>query len=358
MRPFCIATIGTIIGIVMGLYLKSIALFVLIILFLIVILIFSKKYFKHIFIFLICLVLFYSYVVILENKYNNVNKIYNNQKLIIHAIVISNAEEKEYKTVYTIRVLEIECLQTGKIEKKNIKLLCNIKKSEENIKLEYGDEIILKTTYESPNIARNQGGFDYSQYLKTKNITGNINVEEFRVIRENKNNIVSTVVNNLRNYLIKNVNEILPEEETGLCIALLLGEKSMLTEDIQESFRNSSLSHMLAISGAHISYILLGITKLVEFLKLHKRWSNFIIVIFLMFFMALVDFTPSVTRACIMAILNLLAQILFRKADIYQNLAISSFVILLFNPYSLLDIGFQLSFGGTIRNSIICTQDI
>lgn len=354
MRPFCIATIGTIIGIIMGLYLKSIALFVLVILFLIGLLILPKKYFKQIIIFLICLTIFYTYVISLENKYNNINEIYDNQEIEIHGIITSNAEE-EYKTVYILKVFEIKNWQTGKIVKENIKLLCNIKKSEENIKLEYGDEVILKTTYEAPSTAKNNGGFDYSQYLKTKQITGSIDAKEVGVINKNKSNIFSTAINNLRNYIIQEVNRILQAEETGLCIALLLGEKSMLTEDIQESFRNSSLSHMLAISGAHISYILLGITKVVEFLKLHKRWSNFIIIIFLIFFMALVNFTPSVTRACIMAILNLLAQVLFRKADIYQNLAISSFIILLFNPYSLLDIGFQLSFGGTIRNSIICT---
>lgn len=64
--------------------------------------------------------------------------------------------------------------------------------------------------------------------------------------------------------------------------------------------------------------------------------------------MFLAGCTPSVSRACIMAILNLIAEILFIKSDTFNNLGISALVILIFNPYSLFDIGFQLSFGGTI----------
>lgn len=64
--------------------------------------------------------------------------------------------------------------------------------------------------------------------------------------------------------------------------------------------------------------------------------------------MFLAGCTPSVSRACIMAILKLIAEILFIKSDTFNNLGMSALVILIFNPYSLFDIGFQLSFGGTI----------
>lgn len=69
---------------------------------------------------------------------------------------------------------------------------------------------------------------------------------------------------------------------------------------------------------------------------------------FLLFFMFLAGGSPSIVRACIMAILNLVAEMLFEKSDTFNNLGISAFIILLFNPYALLDISFQLSFGGTI----------
>ena len=64
--------------------------------------------------------------------------------------------------------------------------------------------------------------------------------------------------------------------------------------------------------------------------------------------MLLTGCTSSVNRACIMAILMLIAELLYRKSDVYNNLAISALILLIINPYSLLDIGFQLSYMGTI----------
>lgn len=105
---------------------------------------------------------------------------------------------------------------------------------------------------------------------------------------------------------------------------------------------------MLAISGAHVSYFLLGISFLLEKQKIAKRKIKIILIIFLLFFMALVGFTPSVTRACVMTILQILSSLCFRKADTFTNLAIASLFIMINNPYAVFDIGFQLSFGGTI----------
>lgn len=202
-------------------------------------------------------------------------------------------------------------------------------------------------------------GFDYRQYLKTQKIIGiaNIKQEDITIVEQNQANWISTAIFQLRNSILQKIDTILPQKTKGVCTALLLGDKTFLEKEIQNSFKQSSLSHMLAISGAHISYLLLAITTFLEKLKLHKRWSKIVSIVFLLFFMALVDFTPSVTRAGIMSILVLLANILFLKSNVYQNLAISSFIILVINPYTLFDIGFQLSFGGTIGIILFQTKN-
>lgn len=345
MRPFCIATIGTILGIIMGLYLKSIALFVLlIILTILVVCFFKKKFAKHLCIFFICTSLFVIYTNYLENRYEGINKSYAGKEVLVRAIVISNKTEKEYKDTYEIKVIQIE----GK--RQSFKVLLNIKRNKNSsMNLSYGEEICFTAIYEEPSSARNTGGFDYKQYLKTQYIAGIMTVKSNEIRTEGKtHNSIGKIINNIKQFIIEKVNTTLPKNTSNLCTALVLGEKQGISEDIQESFRKSNLSHMLAISGAHVSYFLLAISTAVKKLKLHKRWSNIGLIIFLIFFAALVEFTPSVTRTCIMAILQLLANILFKRSDTYQNLAISSFVILLSNPYSILDIGFQLSFGGTI----------
>lgn len=345
MRPFCIVAIGTILGIIIGLYLQSIAFFLLIfILFLIILInILTKKIFaKIIYIFFVCLFFFYAYICFLEKKYNDVNYNYDNKEIEFQAIVISDKTEKEYKDVYEIKV----------IAPQNFKILLNIKHDENNnIKIEYGDKIKFIGVYESPSTSRNYGGFDYQQYLKTKMIAGNVTVspQQVEVIEKNKTFIINKIIHDIKITAISKIKEILPEDTANLCTGIVLGEISDLSEKIKEDFRKSSLLHMLAISGANISYMLVAINVVIKRTKIiHKRWNKVFLIIFLIFFMQLVGFSSSVARACIMAIIQLLAGILFKKSDIYQNLAISSFIILSINPYLLLDIGFQLSFIGTI----------
>ena len=96
--------------------------------------------------------------------------------------------------------------------------------------------------------------------------------------------MLARVVHDIRRNIVTRIRAILTEDIANLCTGLLVGEKSELAEDIQETFRKSNLSHMLAISGAHISYILLGITTLIQRLKFHKRWSK-VILIFLFYFL-------------------------------------------------------------------------
>lgn len=390
MKLFCVASIGTILGTIMGLYLKSIALFILLYICMIFLFcLFMKRKIVPFLPLFICIIIFYTYVTLLENQYKQMWSRYGGEEVKIEAIVISNPKEKEYKNIYEIKVIKIEKLnddtqnnqtkldqiqsnenrikkiQNNKVESnqinKSFKILCNIKKTkEERDLLNYGDKISFYATFEKPSTARNQGGFDYRQYLKTKQIEGIVNIKssDINILETKQGNPIARKINNFKKYLIEEISKILPKETVGICIGLLLGEKNWITEEVQNAFRKSSLSHMLAISGAHVSYILTGILGLLERLRFHKRWSKLLVILFLVFYMFLVGFTPSVIRACIMAILTLLADILFQKADVYQNLAISSFIILLINPYAILDIGFQLSFGGTMGIVLFMNIDL
>ena len=353
MKPFCIASVGIVLAIFTGLYLNSIVLFLIICIIIgmigVFIKVFLKQKLKVFLIFAISFMVFFSYTIFLEKQYEQKYKQYGNSEVKIQGIIISKPEQKEYKDTYQIKVTQIENINTQERSFTKFKILCHIKKNKgDTSHLNYGDKIELIANYEIPSVARNEGGFDYKQYLKTKQIAGIVTTNNYTKIAQNQANYISTKLYQFKMKLIEKIKGTLPKHTASVCIGLLLGDKSDISEEIKDSFRKSSLSHMLAISGAHVSYLLLGINTFFQKLRLHKRWSKIFVILFLIFFMALVDFTPSVTRACIMCILTLLADILFLKADVYQNLAISNFMILLINPYTILDIGFQLSFGGTI----------
>lgn len=293
----------------------------------IIILLITKN--KKIIVILICLIISIGYVSILENKYSKIGDMPIKEMVTI----ISDIQEKEYKKVCT-----------AKIVRNNKKILINIKMSQDIPSIKYGDSLYIEGEFKQPEEARNYKGYNYKQYLKTKKVIGTVELEKAKILKSSN----GSFIHNIQKYIRDTINGTLTDEEGNLLLAILLGDKDKLSEDIQESFKTSNLSHMLAVSGAHVSYIILGLTYVLQNSIIGKKNGKIVCIIFLLAFMAITNFTPSVTRACIMAILTLFSSIIYRKSDVYTNISVAALITLIFNPYSLLDLGFQLSYGGTI----------
>jgi len=293
----------------------------------VIILLITKN--KKIIVILICLIISIGYVSILENKYSKISDMPIKEMVTI----ISDIQEKEYKKVCT-----------AKIVRNNKKILINIKMSQDIPSIKYGDSLYIEGEFKQPEEARNYKGYNYKQYLKTKKIIGTVELEKAKILKSSN----GSFIHNIQKYIKDTINGTLTDEEGNLLLAILLGDKDKLSEDIQESFKTSNLSHMLAVSGAHVSYIILGLTYVLQNSIIGKKNEKIVCIIFLLFFMAITNFTPSVTRACIMAVLTLFSGIIYRKSDVYTNISVAALITLIFNPYNLLDLGFQLSYGGTI----------
>lgn len=293
----------------------------------VIILLITKN--KKIIVILICLIISIGYVSILENKYSKISDMPIKEMVTI----ISDIQEKEYKKVCT-----------AKIVRNNKKILINIKMSQDIPSIKYGDSLYIEGEFKQPEEARNYKGYNYKQYLKTKKIIGTVELEKAKILKSSN----GSFIHNIQKYIRDTINGTLTDEEGNLLLAILLGDKDKLSEDIQESFKTSNLSHMLAVSGAHVSYIILGLTYVLQNSIIGKKNGKIVCIIFLLAFMAITNFTPSVTRACIMAILTLFSSIIYKKSDVYTNISVAALITLIFNPYSLLDLGFQLSYGGTI----------
>ena len=293
----------------------------------VIILLITKN--KKIIVILICLIISIGYVSILENKYSKISDMPIKEMVTI----ISDIQEKEYKKVCT-----------AKIVRNNKKILINIKMSQDIPSIKYGDSLYIEGEFKKPEEARNYKGYNYKQYLKTKKIIGTVELEKAKILKSSN----GSFIHNIQKYIKDTINGTLTDEEGNLLLAILLGDKDKLSEDIQESFKTSNLSHMLAVSGAHVSYIILGLTYVLQNSIIGKKNGKIVCIFFLLVFMAITNFTPSVTRACIMAVLTLFSGIVYRKSDVYTNISVAALITLIFNPYSLLDLGFQLSYGGTI----------
>lgn len=336
------------VGILIGLYLQISIVFLIILLFILGIISFLLN--KKIIFFLIILLISCIYVTILdknfEEKYVNISEEVNGK-----AIIISEPKDKDYKYTYTIKV---EILNENE-KYKNTKLLLDINKSDlKGEVLSFGNEIEFIGEWKRPSKARNYKGFNYAQYLKSKNIYGTVELEEYEIISNNKVDAFSNMLHSVQNSIKNNMSTILDKEEAALCIGILIGDRENISDTTEDNFKKSNLTHMLAVSGSHITYIITALAIVLS--KAGAKFSKIITIIILIIFMALTGFTSSVIRACIMGILVLLSSLFYRKTDTINNLGISSLILLVCNPYAIFDIGFLLSYGGTI--GIVLLGDI
>lgn len=152
----------------------------------------------------------------------------------------------------------------------------------------------------------------------------------------------------IRRYMLDTIGRQLPKEQAGFVSAILLGDKSRLSSENKAAFSLAGISHIIAVSGFHLSVI----TQLMMLLFTalcagRKRAASFICIAFVFMYMAVVGFTPSVVRAGIMQILFLFSQTAITKTDSFNSLGLAAIIICFVNPYTSMDIGFLLSLFAT-----------
>ena len=211
-----------------------------------------------------------------------------------------------------------------------------------------GDIIEFSGDFNQPDDQRNEGGFNYKLYLKTKKISGSFTAKSVKKVGQNKSIIVKwrKMVSTIRNNVLINYKNNLSDENVSLISALTIGDKTNLEKNVIQEFRDASLSHILAISGAHFSYIILLISFINKIIK-RKRLGQVSLIIVILFFMQLTGNTASVVRAGIMGIMVILASMLYRKNDFITTFSISLLIQIIYNPYVIFDIGLILSYFGT-----------
>lgn len=331
-----------ILGILIGLYLHISIVFLLTILLIICVLCYLSNINKKYLFFIIIPIVAIIYTSTLNKNYEEQLEIIPKEANII-GYIIDDPEDKDYKYKYTIKIESIN----GENKCSDIKLILDIKKKDIKGDIpSFGDTINVIGTFNEPNGARNYKGFDYKQYLKSKNIYGTIEAERIEIIQKKEKKFFMQVINSVQNSIKNNMRKILGEEESALCIGILVGDRELISDEVEDNFKNSNLTHMLAVSGSHIAYIITALSMALG--KTSKRFTKIFIIFALIFFMALTGFTASVMRASIMGMLVIIASLIHRKPDTINNLAISILIILIINPYTVTDAGFWLSYAGTI----------
>ncbi len=130
----------------------------------------------------------------------------------------------------------------------------------------------------------------------------------------------------------------------GLAQALTVRERSLLSKSVAGAYQNAGLSHVLAISGLHLTILTLSLGRLLAKCRVRKQVRDGISIAFLLFYCFLTGFSPSVTRAFVMLTFVLLGGMTLHRVDSLTTLFFALLLLLLADPYALLSVGLQLSF--------------
>ncbi len=230
------------------------------------------------------------------------------------------------------------------------KILLNVQKDSLFEHLKIGSVYLANTTLSEVTKPKNPFQFDYNSYLKKRNIHHQLYLKHNEFIH------LKTDTHTLDNYADSfraKVNEQLvaagfKDDVLSIINALLLGQRQDISAEVYNNYVNAGTIHILAVSGLHVGIIFIILSHFLKPLHRLKHGKHLIkpiiIIIILWCFAFIAGLSPSVTRAVTMFSIITCAQFLRRPTNIYNTLTISAFVMLLFKPIYLFDVGFQMSY--------------
>lgn len=217
--------------------------------------------------------------------------------------------------------------------------------------LRYGDRIWVAARARPTEPPKNPHAFDYQRYLHYRNLHYQAFVRDsvWGLVDRGHGNWLRRTAYAWRERLLFVLREYFPtQDEYAVASALLLGYKEDLSEELRTTYAQTGSMHALAVSGTHVGLVYAALYFLIRRIPWRgswKRWGETMLVLFGIWTFALITgASPSVVRASTMFTLFLVGKALHRRASTWNVLGATAFVLLLYSPYHLFDLGFQLSF--------------
>ncbi len=220
-------------------------------------------------------------------------------------------------------------------------------KAKENIIINYydvldndislGDTIYVKGDLTLPNKNVVPNLFNYKKYLYNNDIFYIVKANYIEKIANNTN-----VIYYLKEKITSRINNIYRSNE--YIKIFVLGDNTLLSEEIKESYRNNGISHLFSISGMHISLFAGIILYFLKRISYNNYFNYGLVIVFLLSYMFLIGNSPSLIRSVTMYILFAIDKLLNLKANKINIMCIVLIIITLINPYYLLNTSFQYSY--------------
>ena len=215
---------------------------------------------------------------------------------------------------------------------------------------EYGDQVLIKNKVSALNSPNIPGEFNYSKYMSYNGIyhSAYLKKGEWTLTGKNNGNYFWLSIFRLTNHLKSEITNALPDpDQRGIAEALIMGNESDIPNDIINDYAGTGTVHILSVSGLHVGIILIGLSWIFSFLTRlpFGRYIRLVLILFIIWFYAFfTGFSAPIARSVIMFSIVYIGINIGRNANIYNSICASALILLLINPFVLMQASFQLSF--------------
>lgn len=218
--------------------------------------------------------------------------------------------------------------------------------------LKIGNRIIVHGVMDSFEAPGNPGQFSFQDYYRPKKISYRMKGDRIEV-SVNKQNYFRQKMHEWREYFGIVLEEVMSPVDSALYRAVLLGDKSRLEPDTRDTYQSAGISHLLSISGLHVSIIGMGIFRGMRKAGVSFSISSALSLGLMLCFCVIAGEGTSAIRAVLMFGVHVMGNSLGRTYDLNTALGISALVLFYENPFYLLAPGVQLSYGAVLGISVI-----
>jgi competence protein ComEC len=221
---------------------------------------------------------------------------------------------------------------------------------QENNAFQYGDGLIIKGNPQTVHAPSNPGEFDYRKFLAFKNIYHQklVKSADVRFIKHNSRSLLFEWAYAARSWGDRVLHEnIKGSQERAIASALILGVTDELDWNILNAYASTGVLHVLSVSGLHVGIVYMILLFLLKPLENRRegKWILAIVSIIVLWAYAFITgLSPSVLRSVTMFTFIALSRAINRHTDIYNTLSLSAFILLVYDPFMIMSVGFQLSY--------------
>ena len=311
----------------------------------------SKRYYRYQYFTAVIISLLLIVVGFLRTHYHDSqlrsNYFKNFDSATIMQICVDDAvteSDKFYKAY-----VNVERVHSQKWHSSSGKLLVFFNKAFVNTKPKIGNRYLVKGLTQPIPPPSNPATFNYKQYLFYHNIHEQFFIKKNQFIELNQDEkSIYAHAQGLRDQCVSQLSLYIKDQDAlGVSSALLLGYKEDLNPETMQSFSKTGTLHVLAVSGLHAGIIFMILNVLTSFLlrfKNGKQIQSIVVLLGIWYYAYVTGLSPSVCRASLMFSLMAVAKLSNRKTSSFNVVFMSAFILVLLNPYIIVDVGFQLSY--------------